>query len=440
MSRSWRPTPDRSQEGAPEENRRVPEVQQVADRTYRPDELRSADRLGHKQALRLISRGVHELGDLLPALREAAQYVRRDDLRVRRIGPSDPHPDPLEVGRPELALQRLQPVVPGQAASEPRLDGAEWEVDLVVDREHAVEVDAERAARRPDGAAGLVHVRLRDEDPHARPAGAGAPVRVQPCVLLLRAREPPPAGELVRHLEADVVAGARVAVAGVTEPDDQPVDLPAAAMAEEAQDSSPPDSSGAPSAGASPSPSAGASPSSPSGASIGSPSSPTSSASSSISGSSISVGAVMVATIVSSGSSRNSTPSGAVTSVRCIVPATSRWETSTVMFSGMLVGSASMLSSRVTCSSTPPSFTPGASSTPVMSSATVVWIFSSRRTSRRSMCMTCSRTGWWCWSLTITGRALPSTATSKTAEPAISTRRSSRASTENAVHSRLVPP
>ena len=40
------------------------------------------------------------------------------------------------------------------------------------------------------------------------------------------------------------------------------------------------------------------------------------------------------------------------------------------MFSGMSVGSASMLSSRVTCSSTPPSLTPGASSTPVSSSAT----------------------------------------------------------------------
>ena len=51
----------------------------------------------------------------------------------------------------------------------------------------------------------------------------------------------------------------------------------------------------------------------------------------------------------------------------------------------MSVGSASTFSSRVTCSSTPPSFTPGASSTPSSSSGTVDWIFSSSRTLRRSM-------------------------------------------------------
>ena len=94
--------------------------------------------------------------------------------------------------------------------------------------------------------------------------------------------------------------------------------------------------------------------------------------------------------IVSSGSSRNSTPSGAVISDRCIVAAISMCETSTVTFSGMSVGSASMLSSRVTCSSTPPSLTPGASSTPMISTDSVVSIFSSRRTSSRSMCMTSS--------------------------------------------------
>ena len=95
--------------------------------------------------------------------------------------------------------------------------------------------------------------------------------------------------------------------------------------------------------------------------------------------------------------------------------------------SGMSVGSASMLSWWVTCSSTPPSLTPGASSAPSRCTATCVWIFSSRRTSSRSMWMSSSRTGCSCWSLTITGRVLPSTLRSISAEPSTSTWRSARA-------------
>ncbi len=76
-----------------------------------------------------------------------------------------------------------------------------------------------------------------------------------------------------------------------------------------------------------------------------------------------------------------------------MVAAISIPDTSTVMKSGMSVGSASMLSWCVTCSITPPSLMPGASSTPSMWSATGASIFSSRRTSRKSMCMTSPRTG-----------------------------------------------
>ena len=43
----------------------------------------------------------------------------------------------------------------------------------------------------------------------------------------------------------------------------------------------------------------------------------------------------------------------------------------------MSVGSASTVISRVTCSSTPPSLTPGASSAPSSSSVTSAWIVSS---------------------------------------------------------------
>ena len=78
-------------------------------------------------------------------------------------------------------------------------------------------------------------------------------------------------------------------------------------------------------------------------------------------------------------------PPTAPSSRRCPSP-----DTSATMRSGMSVGSALTFSSRVTCSSTPPSLTPGASSTPSISSATIDSIFSSRRTFSRSRCSTCS--------------------------------------------------
>ncbi len=79
---------------------------------------------------------------------------------------------------------------------------------------------------------------------------------------------------------------------------------------------------------------------------------------------------------------------------------------STVITSGMSVGSASMLSSRVTCSTTPPSLTPGDSSPPCSSIDTVAWIFSRRFTSRKSTCMVSPRTGCSWRSLRITGTDL----------------------------------
>ena len=124
-----------------------------------------------------------------------------------------------------------------------------------------------------------------------------------------------------------------------------------------------------------------------------------------------------------------------------MVAAISIPETSTVMKSGMSVGSASMLSWCVTCSITPPSLMPGASSAPSMWTATGAWIVSWRFTSSRSMCMTSPRTGCSCWSLTITGRVLPpSIFRSISAEPSTSTWRSARYSTLNAVHSPSAPP
>ena len=82
-------------------------------------------------------------------------------------------------------------------------------------------------------------------------------------------------------------------------------------------------------------------------------------------------------------------------------------ETSTTMRSGISVGSASTVISRVTCSSTPPPLTPGAVSMPSSSIATSAWIASSSFTSCRSMCWRLPRTGCSCCSLTTTGTALP---------------------------------
>ena len=97
----------------------------------------------------------------------------------------------------------------------------------------------------------------------------------------------------------------------------------------------------------------------------------------------------------------------------------------------MSPGSASMLISRVSWDSTPPSVTPGAWSAPVSSSTTVVWIVSFMFTRSRSTWTISPRTGWRWRSLTSTGEALPpSMLTSRIAPEWASVLRRMRASTE----------
>ena len=184
-------------------------------------------------------------------------------------------------------------------------DVAERQVDLVVHDEHPLERQLVGAARRADRAAGVVHVRLRQQHRDARAAGAGAALGQQAGELRLRARQVPARGEPVGDLEADVVRRAGVLRAGVAEADDEPVDRcaasparPGSRMARRLRSRS----------AASPVPA------SPAGAS------PTSSVSSSISSSSVAMrGGVSVATVVSSGSSSSVTPSGTATSASVIV-------------------------------------------------------------------------------------------------------------------------
>src|SRR5829696_252928 len=348
------------------------------------------------EPVELVRRPLNQVTHLAGRLLEAAEHVCRDDLGIRRVGPAHSHPDAPEVTASEPSLERLEAVVAGEAAAQTALDAPERQVDLVMDGDHVIEVDAQRAASRADRVARLVHVGLREQH------GGAAGLAVEAAVLLLQLADSPAVGRELHHLEADVVPRAGVALARVAEPDDQPVRPPAAAATPAptprsrpsrplgAGHHSEPSASSAP---ASPAASA-SSPVAPSAAASASASSPTSSVSSSISGSSTSVGTTTVAMIVSSRSSRKTTPSGGVTSERCIVAAISMPDTSTVTFSGIAVGSASMLSWWVTCSSTPPSFTPGASSPPSRCTLTCVWIFSSSRTSSRSMWISSSRTGW----------------------------------------------
>ncbi len=194
---------------------------------------------------RALDKRLHVRG----GLREASQHVARHDLRVGRVRPADAHAHTLEVRPAQLALQGLEPVVPGQAAAEPRADIAERQVDFVVHHHDAVEVDAQGTARRSRGTAGVVHEGLRHQHAHARAAGEGAPVGEQARILLLGPAELPALDQLLGDFEADVVAGAGVAVARIAEPYDQPVDTSRGSVAaKEAQDSwpeSPPEASSA---------------------------------------------------------------------------------------------------------------------------------------------------------------------------------------------------
>ena len=61
--------------------------------------------------------------------------------------------------------------MPCQAASGSHLDLAEWEIDLVVNDDNVVKIQSEGAPRGAHGLAGLVHVRLREQDGHAWASG-----------------------------------------------------------------------------------------------------------------------------------------------------------------------------------------------------------------------------------------------------------------------------
>ena len=79
----------------------------------------------------------------------------------------------------------------GQAPADARADLAERQVDLVVEDQHAVEVELVAAARRAGGAPRLVHEGLRQQDGHARAAGPRPALGELARELLLRLARAP---------------------------------------------------------------------------------------------------------------------------------------------------------------------------------------------------------------------------------------------------------
>ena len=198
----------------------------------------------------------------------------------------------------------------------------------------------------------------------------GSPGPPRPSVnsprYLLLAGEPPASDQPLGDLEADVVGAAGVLRAGIAQPDHQPVDARAAAAGgRHDRESLLLGGFGRLAAVVR-------------GLGLGSGlalAHDLGLRSISFSSSSWRRGAVIVATTVS-GSSSSVTPRGEAIDSSVSVSPMSSVETSCSSVSGMSPGSASIVSSRVTCSSTPPCLTPGASSMPVSSSTTVDWIAS----------------------------------------------------------------
>src|SRR6202012_667522 len=126
-----------------------------------------------------------------------------------------------EVRRAEAAFEGLEAVVAGQASTLADADLAEGDVDLVVEDDDLVEVGLEGAAGGAGRVADRVHVGHRQEDRDAGAAGAGPPFPELALVFGARLAEVPAARPLTRHVEADVVAVARVLGPGVTQADDE---------------------------------------------------------------------------------------------------------------------------------------------------------------------------------------------------------------------------
>src|SRR5215208_7048768 len=116
---------------------------------------------------------------------------------------------------------RPQTVVPGETAAFARLQAARLQIDLIVHDEDRIRLELEEARGRTDGPAGVVHERLRLEQPDA--------MTVEPHLgelpgELSLPRDAVPARQFLDHHPADVVAVAGIFAAGIAEADDEEVE------------------------------------------------------------------------------------------------------------------------------------------------------------------------------------------------------------------------
>ena len=122
-----------------------------------------------------LDQRAHLVGRLAEAAGTCAEETTSGSVESGR---PDPDPDAAKFAATQAALERLEAVVAGEASAQAGLDAAERQVDLVVDGNHVVEINPERPARRAHRAPRLVHVGLRQQHRHARPAGPWRAVRV----------------------------------------------------------------------------------------------------------------------------------------------------------------------------------------------------------------------------------------------------------------------
>ena len=151
-------------------------------------------------------RGQHEVGDV---------------AGIATPGTTNTNTQAKEVGTGEPARDRAEAVVPGETTAEAGLDAAAFEVDLVVDDEQALERSLEERDGRLNGAAGVVHVRIRLEE---RETSFGYANLGKMATELTLERPIVATREFIDDHEADVVAVALVAPTRVPEPDDEQVE------------------------------------------------------------------------------------------------------------------------------------------------------------------------------------------------------------------------
>src|SRR5204863_3911337 len=97
-------------------------------------------------ALGLVGGALDQRADLVVGLAKPREHVVRDDVGIGGIGAPHPGANAPEIAAPEALGDALQAVVAGDPAAELRAHLPEREVDLVVDDDHALERDLQRAA------------------------------------------------------------------------------------------------------------------------------------------------------------------------------------------------------------------------------------------------------------------------------------------------------